>query len=99
MNQNCTVIEGDLRITLSRSPGLKHEDYLDYRMPNLLEITGSLLVFEVSGLKNLGDLLPNLRIIRGQQLIFNYAFVMFRNPDMEEIRLPLFRRLAKVVFG
>lgn len=94
-HENCTVIDGDLFIVLHTSSKLSHDDYLNYRMPNLLEITGSLLVFEVKGLKNLGDLLPNLRIIRGQRLIFNYAFIVYQNPDLEEINLPLLQEIGQ----
>lgn len=93
--KNCTVLEGNLYIFLSTDPNMNHSDYMIYRFPRLREITGSLLVFQVSGIRNLGDLLPNLRIIRGQTLVHNYALVIYQNPDMEEIRLPLLQEISQ----
>lgn len=79
----CSVIEGSLHIVL-----IKHatpESYENYTFPNLIEITDYLLVWQVNGLTTLAKMFPNLNVIRGRKLFYNYAFVVFNNPDLKEI--------------
>nr|CAH8848690.1 unnamed protein product [Trichobilharzia regenti] len=65
----CTVIEGDLFIVFTRIPK-------GANLPLLREITGSLLVYDVEGLDDLSQFLPNLTLIRGQTLVYGYALVI-----------------------
>lgn len=83
--ENCTVIEGNLQILL-----IDHADwsqYKEYSFPDLVEITDYLLLYRAFGLKTLRLLFPNLSVIRGQELFFNYALVIFEMYDFEEIGL------------
>lgn len=49
----------------------------------MVQITGYLLVYRVSGLRSLGQLFPNLSIIRGMTLHQNYALVIYDAIDLE----------------
>lgn len=51
--------------------------YENWSFPLLTEITDFLLVYRVNGLKTLMKLFPNLRIIRGNQLIKDYALIVY----------------------
>ena len=55
--------------------------------PKLTEITDYLLLYRVHGLKTLRNLFPNLAVIRGQRLFYNYALVLYEMMDMEDIGL------------
>uniref|UniRef100_A0A8C1MNK9 Tyrosine-protein kinase receptor n=1 Tax=Cyprinus carpio TaxID=7962 RepID=A0A8C1MNK9_CYPCA len=83
--ENCTVIEGHLKILLMFKTRL--EDFKGLSFPKLTVITDYLLLFRVYGLESLGDLFPNLTVIRGNNLFFNYALVMFEMIQLKEIGL------------
>ncbi|XP_063057164.1 insulin receptor b [Engraulis encrasicolus] len=83
--ENCTVIEGHLKILLMFKT--KAENFRGLSFPRLTVITDFLLLFRVYGLESLSDLFPNLTVIRGNTLFFNYAFVMFEMLQMKEIGL------------
>uniref|UniRef100_A0A8C2CPV1 Tyrosine-protein kinase receptor n=1 Tax=Cyprinus carpio TaxID=7962 RepID=A0A8C2CPV1_CYPCA len=82
---NCTVIEGHLKILLMFKPRL--EDFRGISFPKLVVITDYLLLFRVYGVESLGDLFPNLTVIRGNNLFFNYALVLFEMIQLKEIGL------------
>lgn len=90
---NCTVVEGYVQITLIEYTDESEFNKLSY--PKLREITGYLLLYRVYGLKSLSILFPNLVVIRGQVLFFNYAFVIFELPDIEEIGLGNLMRIVR----
>ena len=82
---NCTVIEGSLQILL-----IDYADpsqYDDLSFPNLTEITDYLLLYRVYGLRSLSRIFPNLAVIRGRKLFYNYALVAYEMPDLEELGL------------
>ncbi|XP_041913358.1 insulin receptor b [Alosa sapidissima] len=83
--ENCTVIEGHLKILLMFKT--KAEDFRGLTFPRLTVITDYLLLFRVYGLETLSDLFPNLTVIRGNNLFFNYALVMFEMLQLKEIGL------------
>ncbi|XP_076465772.1 LOW QUALITY PROTEIN: putative molluscan insulin-related peptide(s) receptor [Babylonia areolata] len=83
--ENCTVIEGNLHILLIDHT--EQKDYEKFQFPLLKEITGHLLLYRVYGLKTLRHIFPNLAVIRGQDLFYNYALVAYEMPDLEEIGL------------
>ncbi|XP_076149806.1 insulin receptor a [Alosa pseudoharengus] len=83
--KNCTVIEGHLKILLMFKT--KPEDFRGLSFPNLTMITDYLLLFRVYGLESLSDLFPNLTVIRGNNLFFNYALVLFEMLQLKEIGL------------
>lgn len=83
--ENCTVIEGHLKILLMFKT--RPEDFRGLSFPKLVMVTDYLLLFRVYGLESLGDLFPNLTVIRGNNLFFNYALVMFEMIQLKEIGL------------
>ncbi|XP_035525964.1 insulin receptor a [Morone saxatilis] len=83
--ENCTVIEGHLKILLMFRT--KPEDFRGLSFPKLIVVTDYLLLFRVYGLESLSDLFPNLTVIRGNNLFFNYALVMFEMLQLREIGL------------
>jgi len=83
--RNCTVIEGHLHVVLTDRG--READLANVSFPRLREITDYLLLYRVSGLQSLATLFPNLSVIRGQLLLYNYALVVFEMPDMRNIGL------------
>ncbi|XP_071765280.1 insulin receptor a [Centroberyx gerrardi] len=83
--ENCTVIEGHLKILLMFKT--KPEDYRGLSFPKLTVVTDYLLLFRVYGMESLSDLFPNLTVIRGNNLFFNYALVVFEMLQLREIGL------------
>ena len=83
--ENCTVIEGTLQILLIDYA--ESEEYENLQFPDLVEITHYFLLYRVYGLKTLRNIFPNLAVIRGQKLFWNYALVAFEMPDLEELGL------------
>uniref|UniRef100_A0A4W5MQV5 Receptor L-domain domain-containing protein n=1 Tax=Hucho hucho TaxID=62062 RepID=A0A4W5MQV5_9TELE len=83
--ENCTVIEGHLKILLMFKA--KPEDFRGLSYPKLTVVTDFLLLFRVYGLESLSDLFPNLTVIRGNNLFFNYALVLFEMVDLKELGL------------
>ncbi|XP_012584910.1 PREDICTED: uncharacterized protein LOC101634182 [Condylura cristata] len=82
---NCSVIEGHLQILLMFKT--RPEDFRDLSFPKLTMITDYLLLFRVYGLESLKDLFPNLTVIRGSRLFFNYALVVFEMVHLKELGL------------
>lgn len=58
-------------------------DYDGLEFPLLTEITGFLLLYRVNGLKSLLQLFPNLRIIRGNDLINDYSLIIYEMMHMQ----------------
>ncbi|KAM9460613.1 insulin receptor b [Clarias gariepinus] len=83
--ENCTVIEGHLKILLMFKT--EAEDFRDLSFPKLVMITDYLLLFRVYGLESLSKLFPNLTVIRGNNLFFNYALVIFEMLQLKEVGL------------
>lgn len=83
--ENCSMIEGSLQILLMFSS--KCEDFHGLSFPKLTMITEYLLLFRVYGLESLRDLFPNLSVIRGTELFFNYALVIYEMPHLRDIGL------------
>ncbi|XP_055740156.1 insulin receptor-like [Salvelinus fontinalis] len=83
--ENCTVIEGHLKIILMFKT--KPEDFRGLSYPKLTVVTDFLLLFRVYGMESLKDLFPNLTVIRGNNLFFNYALVFFEMLQLRDIGL------------
>lgn len=71
-------------------------EYEKYQFPLLTEVTEFVLIFKVMGLRSLGRMFPNLRVIRGNDLFEGYALAVFDNEDLEEIGL---RSLTTIMNG
>ncbi|VDN23041.1 unnamed protein product [Gongylonema pulchrum] len=92
--KNCTVIEGDFSAAMITKPNATHEEFPEFK--NLRVITGTLMIFQVSKLRSLKRMFPNLRIIGGQELILNYALVIYQNTHLVEVGLP---KLTAIING
>uniref|UniRef100_A0A8C6Q7F4 Tyrosine-protein kinase receptor n=1 Tax=Nothobranchius furzeri TaxID=105023 RepID=A0A8C6Q7F4_NOTFU len=83
--ENCTIIEGHLKILLMFKT--KTEDFRGLSYPKLRVVTDYVLLFRVYGLETLTDLFPNLTVIRGNNLFFNYALVLYEMLQLKEVGL------------
>lgn len=83
--KGCRVVEGFVHILLIDE--VSEEEFKQYRFEELVEITGYLLLYRLSGVKSLYNLFPNLAVIRGQEVYNDYALVIYEFKDLEEIGL------------
>ncbi|XP_061594290.1 insulin receptor b [Cololabis saira] len=83
--ENCTIIEGHLKILLMFKT--KSDDFRGLSFPKLRVVTGYVLLFRVYGLESLSNLFPNLTVIRGNNLFFNYALVLYEMLQLKELGL------------
>ena len=90
---NCTVVEGSLQILLIEHA--QASDYDNLYFPDLVEITDYLLLYRVYGLRTLSHIFPNLSVIRGQKLFFNYALVVFEMPVFEGLGLTSLTQIVR----
>lgn len=81
--KDCQIIEGFLMITLIDK--YNESDYEGLEFPLLTEVTEFVLIYRVNGLKSMGKLFPNLRIVRGNQLIKDFSFVIFELMHLQVI--------------
>lgn len=80
----CKVVVGYLQIVLFDRANTETFQGISY--PELEEITGYFLIFQVPGLLSIGKLFPNLKIIRGMEVIMNYAFMLYNVTDLTEVK-------------
>ncbi|KAK3923159.1 Insulin-like receptor [Frankliniella fusca] len=83
--ENCTVVEGFVHITLIDNAVA--ENFTNITFPKLREIHGYLFLYRVSGLRSLSTLFPNLAVIRGYELMMNYALVIYEMHHLNDIGL------------
>uniref|UniRef100_A0A8C5D3M6 Tyrosine-protein kinase receptor n=1 Tax=Gouania willdenowi TaxID=441366 RepID=A0A8C5D3M6_GOUWI len=96
--ENCTVVEGYLQILLigdKNSNNINQEVFRSLSFPKLTMITDYLLLFRVSGLDSLSTLFPNLAVIRGRNLFYNYALVIFEMTSLKDIGLYNLRNITR----
>jgi insulin receptor len=72
------VIEGSLQINTIFDSSSDPLDISTLSFPNLKEITGFLMLFSTQGLPTLNQLFPQLALIRGQELVEDYALLIFK---------------------
>lgn len=92
--KGCRVIEGQLSIVLMEQGTPKMFENMTF--PELQEVTGYILIYRIRGVRNLGDLFPNLTVIRGMQLFKDFAMVIFDNENLEALG---FRSLSRIERG
>lgn len=92
--RDCEVVEGFVQILLLDRAN--ETSFANISFPKLREISGYLLLFRVNGLRTLGDLFPNLSVIRGNTLFLNYALVAFEMMHLQELGL---RSLTTILRG
>lgn len=85
----CNVIDGPLTIALVSNQTHPYEpkDYENITFPDLIEVTEYLLFFRVQGLSTLSKLFPNLTVIRGKELVSNYALIIYEMMHLQKINL------------
>ncbi|KAF7703220.1 insulin-like growth factor 1b receptor isoform X1 [Silurus meridionalis] len=93
--ENCTVVEGYLKILLIANKKTNHEVFQTLSFPKLTMITDFLLLFRVPGLDSLSTLFPNLSVIRGRNLFYNYALVIFEMNHLKDIGLHSLRNITR----
>ncbi len=94
--ENCTVVEGYLQILLLGSKSNNNQEvFRTLSFPKLTMITDYLLLFRVSGLDSLSTLFPNLAVIRGRNLFYNYALVIFELTSLKDIGLYNLRNITR----
>ncbi|KAM4744731.1 insulin-like growth factor 1 receptor isoform 2-T2 [Anableps anableps] len=96
--ENCTVVEGYLQILLigdKNNNNVNQEVFRTLSFPKLTMITDYLLLFRVSGLDSLSMLFPNLSVIRGRNLFYNYALVIFEMTSLKDIGLYNLRNITR----
>nr|XP_061796382.1 insulin-like growth factor 1 receptor [Nerophis lumbriciformis] len=93
--ENCTVVEGYLQILLISDKNNNQEVFRSLSFPKLTVITDYLLLFRVPGLDSLSTLFPNLAVIRGHNLFYNYALVIFEMTSLKDIGLYNLRNITR----
>lgn len=94
--RHCTVIEGNIHILLMvELKNITKEELEKIRFVNLREITGYLLIFQAKLFKSLGFFFPELRIIRGRELVHDYSLVVLQNERMEELGLSKLTEISR----
>uniref|UniRef100_A0AAY4BLE4 Tyrosine-protein kinase receptor n=1 Tax=Denticeps clupeoides TaxID=299321 RepID=A0AAY4BLE4_9TELE len=95
--ENCTVVEGYLHILLigDKTNHANQDVFRTLSFPKLTVITDYLLLFRVSGLDSLSALFPNLNVIRGRNLFYNYALVIFEMTGLKDIGLYNLRNITR----
>lgn len=96
--ENCTVVEGYLQILLigDKNNNINNQEvFRSLSFPKLTMITDYLLLFRVSGLDSLSTLFPNLTVIRGRSLFYNYALVIFEMTSLKDIGLYNLRNITR----
>lgn len=91
--RGCRVVEGSVTILLMDD--LKQEDFENYSFPELVEITGFLMIYRISGIKSLNELFPNLAVIRGRELFKDYSLIIYEGIELEEVGLTKLQTIVR----
>lgn len=91
--ENCTIVNGFVQILFMHNT--KEEDFEKYSFPKLRVITEYLLIYRVYGLRSLRKLFPNLAVIEGRKIFYNYAMVVYNNPQLQELGLGNLRHISR----
>ena len=92
------MVEGYLQILLigdKNSNIANQELFRSLSFPKLTMITDYLLMFRVSGLVSLSTLFPNLSVIRGRNLFYNYALVIFEMTSLKDVGLYSLKNITR----
>lgn len=82
--QNCTEIAGTLFIVLIETTK-SESDFEPYVFPKLQKVSEYVVVYKVKHLTSFGRLFPNLRLIRGLNLLMEYSLVLYNLPNLQEV--------------
>ncbi|XP_024086172.1 insulin receptor-like isoform X2 [Cimex lectularius] len=86
--RGCSVIDGFLHIVLIDKSS--QQDFENVTFPDLREVTEYVLFYQVNGLTSLGEVFPNLAVIRGEKLFLDYSFIVFQMPDLKTLKFKSF---------
>lgn len=91
------MVEGYLHILLitDKTNQINQDAFRSLSFPKLTVITDYLLLFRVSGLDSLSVLFPNLSVIRGRNLFYNYALVIYEMTSLKDIGLYNLRNITR----
>ena len=78
-------MEGSVAILLLDE--VRDKDIANISFPDLVEITGYLMLYRISGFTSLNQLFPNLAVIRGRTLFKDYALIIYEMLELENIGL------------
>lgn len=81
----CRVVEGSVTILLIDD--IEAKDVANITFPELVEITGYLMLYRIGGFTSLYELFPNLAVIRGKDLFKDYALVIYEMLGLENVGL------------
>ncbi|CAL4064225.1 unnamed protein product, partial [Meganyctiphanes norvegica] len=81
--RKCTIIEGRLFVAVVEDV----EDWSNYSLTNLTQVTEYVTIFRNANLQSLSMILPNLMVIRGEQLMKKYALIIHGNMHLLEVGL------------
>jgi hypothetical protein len=81
---DCQIVEGSVEIY---GRNLSSGDLKNVSYPQLMEVAGFLMIYQVPELKSISQLFPHLVAIRGGQLFKSYSLIIYENPDLENIGL------------
>ena len=89
--QNCTTFYGNLiiRTTVQKN----HVQSIRPYFPELVEITGYLVITLIK-LETV-DIFPSLSVIRGKNMVANYAVVVYHNNDLKALYFPNLTTILK----
>ncbi|XP_017772615.1 PREDICTED: insulin-like receptor [Nicrophorus vespilloides] len=83
--RGCRVVEGFVQISLFDA--VEDTEFEGISFPELTEITDFLLLYRVHGLRSVGQLFPNLAVIRGQDTVLGYSFIIYELSGLQEVGL------------
>ncbi|KAL0901343.1 hypothetical protein ABMA27_006622 [Loxostege sticticalis] len=92
--RGCQIIEGQLSIVLMEHSTPRNFENITF--PELREVTDFIKIYRAKGIRNLGDIFPNLTVVRGMQLYKDYAIVVYDSAHLESLGL---RSLTKIERG
>lgn len=91
--RGCRVVEGSVAILLMDD--LTIENFINYSFPELIEITGFLMLYRISGMKSLNDFFPNLTVIRGKELFNDYSLIIYEGLHLEDVGLTKLQTIVR----
>lgn len=91
----CQIIDGSLTIAWMKDDRQNQVKSNNLSFPELREIRGFLKIHQFDNLLSLKELLPNLAVIRGQNLHQKFALKITENKDLEEIGLTNLKHIEK----
>ncbi|KAG5669147.1 hypothetical protein PVAND_017042 [Polypedilum vanderplanki] len=81
----CRVVEGSITILLMDD--MEARDVVNFTFPELVEVTGFIMLYRIGGFTSLDQLFPNLAVIRGRDLFKDYSLIIYEMLHLTDIGL------------